>query len=308
MTLIRGGPAGPDGLGGAYENGVETDRAALWNALGGRQGVLHGFEISGLAGQMALSLTAGAALVDERDAAGNAGTTLRGYLVWADTDTTVTFGAASASNRNDALVAAFVDTEDGPVGTGGLDVGPHLVVVPGTSGVLTPVTDADITTYLGRGGWLRLADVPVASTDTEINTANLDTHDGNYQPESAMYRKVTGTQTLTSASNVDVTDLSHTAHVTSSDVLMVDVSIDARHVSGGATAIFELLVDGVAEGGQIVGTQADNGNRLTLVKRWRVTGMSAGSHTVKVAGRLSAATGSWEALSQSTMVVERRRS
>lgn len=173
MTLIRGGPAGPDGLGGAYSNTVESDRAALWSALGGRQGVLRGFVHSGVSGQMSLSFTAGAALVDERDASGNAGTLFRGYHVWSDTATVVQFGPASPSARNDAVVAAFVDTEDGPVGTGGLDVGPHLVVIPGVSGTSTPRTDTQITAWLGRGGWIRLLDVPIASSDVQINLAGI---------------------------------------------------------------------------------------------------------------------------------------
>lgn len=172
MTLIRGGPAGPDGSGGAYPNEVETDRSAWWHALGGRQGVLKGFAHSGVAGQMALDFTPGAALVGERDATGVASLD-RGYLVWADSTTRVSFGTASASDRNDAVVAAFVDVEDGPVGTGGLDVGPHIVVVPGVSGTTTPRTDTQINDYLGRGGWVRLLDVPIASTDTEINVANV---------------------------------------------------------------------------------------------------------------------------------------
>jgi hypothetical protein len=176
VTIIRGGPAGPDGSGGAYLNEVETDRSAWWHALGGRQGVLKGFVHSGVAGAMALDFTAGAALVGERAADGTASLD-RGYLVWADATTRVTFGPASASARNDAVVAAFVDVEDGPVGTGGLEVGPHLVVVPGVSGTTTPRADADINAYLGRGGWVRLMDVPVAAGSTEINVANIDAAD-----------------------------------------------------------------------------------------------------------------------------------
>lgn len=173
MTLVRGVPAGPNGLGGAYENPVEGDRAAFWAATGGRQRVLRGLAASGVAGQMSLSLSPGQAVVDERDAAGAAGTTLRGYLVWSDVATIVQFGPASPSARNDAVVAAFVDVEDGPVGTGALTVGAHLVVVPGVSGTATARTDAQITAWLGRGGWLRLFDVPVAATDTQINVANV---------------------------------------------------------------------------------------------------------------------------------------
>lgn len=208
MTIIRGGPAGPDGAGGAYDNEVETDRSAWWYALGGRQGVLKGFAHSGVAGTMALDFTAGAATAGERDANG-AATFDRGYLIWADVTTRVTFGTASASARNDAVVAAFVDTEDGPVGTGGLEVGGHLVVVPGVSGTTTPRTDADINAWLGKGGWVRLMDVPIASTDTEINVANIVV-----TPEStgAKHRARSERATLQPIDHNTTVDLAFTAH------------------------------------------------------------------------------------------------
>lgn len=173
MALVRGGPAGPDGVGGAYQNEVETDRSAWWQALGGRQGVLRGLAISQVAGQMQLSLSAGSALLAERDA--SAGLLARGYFLWTDVATVVSFGAASPSARNDALVAAFVDTAAGPVGTGGLPVGAHLVVVPGVSGTTTARTDAQVTAFLGRGGWLRLANVPVAAGAAQIDVGGITT-------------------------------------------------------------------------------------------------------------------------------------
>jgi hypothetical protein len=173
-TLIRGMPAGPqaDGV-TAFENEVESDRAALWDALGGRQGVIRGFVHSGVAGAMALDFTPGSGLVEERDASGNTGVTHRGYHVWSDVTARVTFDPASASARNDAVVLAFVDVEDGALGTGVSEVGGQLVVVTGVSGTTTPRTDADINAWVGKGGWVRLMDVPIASTDTEINVANI---------------------------------------------------------------------------------------------------------------------------------------
>jgi hypothetical protein len=171
LTAIRGGPAGPDGAGGSYQNEVESDRAAWWWALGGKSGILNGFVYSQVAGTMALDWTKGAALVSERD--GSAVEQNRGYLVWADSTTRTTFGAASASARKDSVVAAFVDTEDGAVGTGALATGPHLVVVPGTSGVSTPLSDAAIQTWLGRGGFVRVMDVLINPSDTKINLSNV---------------------------------------------------------------------------------------------------------------------------------------
>jgi hypothetical protein len=174
VTQILGGPIGPDGLGGAYQNLIETDRAAWWHGMGGHQGVLYGFVHSQVPGSMQLSFTAGAALLAERDGSNNL--LDRGYLARAESDTVVTFGAASASNRNDAVVIAIIDTEDGDVGTGALAVGAHIVVVPGVSGTTTPRTDTHIKDYLGRGGWIRLLDVPIASGSTQIATGTITNH------------------------------------------------------------------------------------------------------------------------------------
>lgn len=197
MALIRGGPAGPDGSGGAYDNTVQTDRAAWWHAMGGRQGVIKGFAHAGVAGQMALDFTPGAALVGERDGTGAASID-RGYLVHASETTRVLFGTASASDRNDAVVAAFVDVEAGPVGTGQLEVGPHLTVVPGVSGTTTPRTDAQINDYLGRGGWVRLMDVPIAAGSTEIAVSgiSLSKEKGGWfaVPTSSSFPPVTGAE------------------------------------------------------------------------------------------------------------------
>lgn len=308
MTIVRGGPAGPGSGGAAYPNEVETDRSAWWHALGGRQGVIKGLAHTGVAGTMALDFTAGAALVGERAADGTASLD-RGYLVWADTTTRVTFGPASASARNDAVVAAFVDTEDGPVGTGALEVGPHIVVVPGVSGTTTPRTDADINGWLGKGGWVRLMDVPIATGSTEIATAGVAVNAFAYQRESEFYRMGGAGQTISSTSAADVVGLSHTTiAVGAMDTYMVDVSLDARHVSGGQALIAELYVNESVNVAQIVGVQASNGNRLTLSKRFRVSGLTPGQHVIKVRAHLAALGGSWEVLPHSTMSVERRRS
>jgi hypothetical protein len=125
---------------------------------------------------MALDIAVGAALISRRDGSGNPQT--MGYVLRVPATSRVTFGVASASARNDALVAAAIDTTDGAIGAGAVAAGIttsgfHLLAVPGVSGTTTPRTDSQITTYLGRGGWIRLADVPIASSDTQINTANM---------------------------------------------------------------------------------------------------------------------------------------
>lgn len=169
MTAILGRPAGPDGSGGAFDNDLDTERASLWHALGARAGVLSGLTVSGVDGLMAVDVSAGAALLAERDGSGVQ--LPRGYFVHTPDGVRVTFGPASAAARNDALVVAFVDVEDGPVGTGNLAVGAHLVVVPGVSGATAVRTDAQITARLGRGGWHRLRNFPIAPGDTQVNIA-----------------------------------------------------------------------------------------------------------------------------------------
>jgi hypothetical protein len=203
MPLIRGIPAGPNGAGGSFANEVEADRAALWDALGASQGVIRGFAHSGVAGAMALDFTAGSGLLGERAADGTASLE-RGYHVWADVTTRVLFDPASASARNDAVVLAYVDTEDGPLGTGVTEVGPQLVVVKGVSGTTTARTDADITGWLGRGGWVRLMDVPIAAGSTEIDLATIVKTTASYQ---RAYARVAANQPFGNAVLVNVTGL-----------------------------------------------------------------------------------------------------
>lgn len=193
-TVIDGGPAGPDEAAGQYRNRILTDRAVWWEAAGSRQGVKRGFVLSTIGGQMALSASAGLGFVEERDTSGNAGATGRGYAVWTDSAQTVSFDPASAANRNDAVVLAFVDVSVGvaAVGTETTVVGGQLVVVPGTSGVTTPRTDSDISAAVGSGGWVRLADVLIESTDTEIQAGNIDTATDGYLPGQQV-RTVSGT-------------------------------------------------------------------------------------------------------------------
>jgi hypothetical protein len=168
---VDAGWIGPDGVGGAYKNKASVIEAQSWYSLGGAQGVLKGMTLAGVAGQMSIDVAAGACLVSRRDGSNNVQD--MGYLVPVTATTRVAFGAASASTRNDALVCAVVDTTDGAVGTGALAVNGYLGVVPGVSGTSTPRTDAQIAAYLGRGGYVRLADVLIASTDTQINMSNV---------------------------------------------------------------------------------------------------------------------------------------
>jgi hypothetical protein len=196
-TLIEGGPAGPDEAGGQYRNRILTDRTTWWFALGGRQCVLKGMAHAVVAGQMAMTFTAGVAAVEERDSLGNTGTS-RGYTVWSDATTQVTFGAASASDRKDAVVVAFCDLAAGAgaFGTETSVVGGQLVVVPGVSGTTTPRTDSQIQEAVGSGGWVRLVDVLIPAGSTEISAANVTKNTAGYGPMKP-YAEAVGTVDVT---------------------------------------------------------------------------------------------------------------
>lgn len=170
MVAVQAGLIGPQANGSTpFHNPLDVRRHEYWVSTGGRSGIVKGLVPSVVAGQMQLSFTAGGAVVCERD--GSQVELDRAYSLYSPSTAVVQFGAASASNRNDAVVAAVVDVEDGAQGSGAIGVGGHLVVVPGVSGTTTPRTDAQIAAYLGRGGFHRLYDVPVASGSTQINLA-----------------------------------------------------------------------------------------------------------------------------------------
>lgn len=172
MTMLRGGPCGPSDDGSTpYRNEVETDRAAWFAALGGSPGVISGLDFSPAPGQMAINFAPGSALIPERD--GDGSPVDRGYFAWLGTAFGVSFGAASPQDRCDALILAFIDVQEGAAGSAGLPVGPHAVAVPGASGSTVPRSDAQIQAYVGRGGWLRLADVTVRAGSTQIAAADV---------------------------------------------------------------------------------------------------------------------------------------
>ena len=169
MVAVQAGLIGPQADGTTpQQNPLDVERHMFW-ANQGRSGIIKGLVPSVVAGQMQLSFTPGAAVVCERDAAQVE--LDRAYPLYSPATAVVQFGAASAAARNDAVVAAVVDVEDGAQGTGNIGVGGHLVVVPGVSGVTAVRTDAQIAAYLGRGGFHRLYDVPIAAGSTQINLA-----------------------------------------------------------------------------------------------------------------------------------------
>jgi hypothetical protein len=172
MVAVKAGFIGPQADGTTpFQNPLDVRRVETFLALGGRSGLLSGFFYTVVAGQMQLSFPPGEALIAERDGSNNE--LRRGYLLWSDTTVIAQFGAASAAARNDAVVMAVVDVEDGAQGTGAIGVGGHIVVVPGVSGTTTPRTDAQIQTYLGRGGFHRYADVAIPAGSTQISAGNV---------------------------------------------------------------------------------------------------------------------------------------
>jgi len=152
-----------------FQNMLDTRRHEYWLNLGGKSGIVRGLVPSVVVGQMQLSFTGGAFGVCERD--GSNVETDRAYPGYFPNASYICqFTAAHATlARIDAVVAAVVDVEDGAQGTGAIGVGAHIVAVPGTaSGSPTAPTDTDIKNYLGRGGFHRLYNQPIAAASTQI--------------------------------------------------------------------------------------------------------------------------------------------
>lgn len=181
MVAVKGDAIGPldaSGTTAPFTGNVldsvrhEIYLAARGGGLGGKGGIIEGLVPSIVSGQMQLSFSAGSAFAPERDASSNP--LARGYDVWNDAASVVQFTAAHATlGRIDTVVAAAVDGEDGAVGSGALAIGYHLAAVPGTAaGSPTTPTDANITSFLGRGGWTRLYDCTIPAASTQLSLVN----------------------------------------------------------------------------------------------------------------------------------------
>lgn len=93
----------------------------------------------------------------------------------------------------------------------------------------------------------------------------------------------------TSTTNVNMTSLNMTASVTStSDVVWVE--IDAEIVTAVANSLntVELLIDGSANAVQLRTRLQSINDRYSGHKKWRITGLAAGSHTIAFRTRNSA--------------------
>lgn len=157
----------------AFQNKLTIRKASQFLSLGGRSGILDGWAYSTVSGQMQLSFAAGSGMVAARD--GSQVEQRWGYVAQTRAATIVQFSVASAGNRKDAVVFAACDPQEAGTfpGTGALAAGGHLVVVPGTSGVTTALSDSAIATYLGSGGFHRIADVLIPSGSTSISSGNI---------------------------------------------------------------------------------------------------------------------------------------
>ena len=306
-VVVDAGWIGPDGLGGAYKNKAEVLQAQTWFALGGQQGVIKGMGLTGVPGSMSITVATGSCLVSRRDGSNNVQD--MGYLLPVQTATTVAFDPASPSARNDALVAAVIDTTDGAVGTGGLAVGGQLAVVPGVSGTSTPRTDAQIAAYLGRGGFVRLADVPIASTDTQINMANVVTTAASYQ-QRLVRAKQSASLAVASTTPTAVPGAAVVMYFSADAQYRYSLSVDiARTGTGNNPIRIGVFVDGSAlsDSLNIVMTQGTS-NLVTRVNSsvtdW-ISGLSTGTHTVDVRAYHDSGTSSSWTVNAARLVIER---
>lgn len=176
MTFIKGVYGAVDDAAAAWRNSIEDIRAMVWNAWGRSQGIVTGFVMTPTVGSLAVDFTAGGAIIEQRgtDINGDG----RGYFVYNDVTTTVTFSAPSAASRNDAVVFCWGDPQYGALGASAASPGgPQIVVVQGVSGSTTPRTDTQIQTAIGVGGWFRFADVIIAPGNTTVQAGNItDNH------------------------------------------------------------------------------------------------------------------------------------
>jgi hypothetical protein len=131
-------------------------------------------------------------------------------------------------------------------------------------------------------------------------------YDSRYVPIESSQVAQSGAVTPNGTANSTLTGLS--ISVTSpgtSAVYMVEIDADVTFV-GSQTNIIELLVDGVAETAQLISGAAATGYRIDGHKKWRITGLAAGSRTFTARTRNSAAgTNATVNLTHTLMTVQR---
>lgn len=96
---------------------------------------------------------------------------------------------------------------------------------------------------------------------------------------------------ITATTNADITGATVTFDCPSDRDVIVTAAFDVNCTAFTSTTAFSgaLIVDGSAATGVAVLTITANGQRATIANTWKVT-LTAGSHTLKLQGRVSAAT------------------
>jgi hypothetical protein len=99
--------------------------------------------------------------------------------------------------------------------------------------------------------------------------------------------------TVTSATPVDITGATITITTVQASATAVVIGIfDMLTVTSGATALGTCIVDGSGTFGEAIHFLGATGARETVAQVWVVTALAPGSHTIKLQGSLSAASGS----------------
>lgn len=113
--------------------------------------------------------------------------------------------------------------------------------------------------------------------------------------------------TLTDGTQVDIPDLSYSFTSPGPDaVWLVDGIVDFKQNGTVNTAIGFCAVDGVMQVGQIIFTSTVANTRITATQSWRVTGLAAGAHTIKMGAYTTAAGSNFTVASNHTSMRVRR--
>lgn len=231
-----------------------------------------------------LSVAEGAAFIDS-DAADQGM-----YSVFNDGPVTVTATTADGTNpRIDQVIATVYDSQ-----LSGSDDFWELSVLAGT-----PTGGASLSNLNGAAALpdrsIRLAYVlvPASFAGPFVNATHILDARATYgrcdRPESDQKTLISAANP-TSTANVSMTDLNMSFTVTGTDdVVWVDIDAVVGILTANGTNEIELLVDGVANTKLLV-TRADNNIlRVSGYKKWRLTGLAAGTHTIAFRTRSGAA-------------------
>lgn len=154
-----------------------------------------------------------------------------------------------------------------------------------------------------NGNWTDLTDYLIAESGpatvvvgatTRPLAAGLSSVSGNTPLPYALSQSATADTTVNSATLTDLTGATITLTTgAAAATVYVTATFDMQVATAGtATATGHCIVDGVDQSGQATGSLTTLGQRQTTSQTWKVTLSGAGSHTIKLQGVLSAASGS----------------